>query len=210
MMNRDDRARKCHALLLTAHCDDAELWAGGTLARWAEEGLHCVVGIAFHTAIRREETRRSAEILNFLPTYLEEGEDSLAWILGLLRDFQPQVLMTHPENDPHLDHQAIHRSTIQALTGFGKRRACPLRWYAFDSYYQTRSPAAWPMAVDISSTLDRKLQALGEHRSQGQSDLAHMALHSAAMVGMRVRMKYAEAFYPFDLLGRWPVLRELP
>jgi|GEM_PF-2312074 len=200
----------CHALVLTAHCDDAELWAGGTLARWSDEGLPCSVGIAFHDEIRREETARSASILNYEALFLEQGQTISAWILDLLHKLRPKVLLTHPANDPHPDHQAVYRHTIEALTKFPYRRECPLRWYVFDSYYQTRSPSVWPMTVNISQTMDRKMDALAQHGSQARSNLAHVARHSAAMAGMRVRQEYAEAFHPFDLLGRWPVLRELP
>nr|VFJ87815.1 MAG: N-acetylglucosaminyl deacetylase, LmbE family [Candidatus Kentron sp. LFY] len=201
---------KCHALVVTAHCDDAELWAGGTLAQWADEGLRCVTGIAFHDKIRREETRSSSVILGYEARFLEQEQMLSSWILAFLHELRPQVLLTHPENDPHPDHQSVHRQTIQALTKFPHRRVGPLRWYAFDSYYQTRSHATWPMIVDIGSTLHRKLEALAQHRSQEKSGLVHMATHYAAMTGMRARMEHAEAFYPFDLLGRWPVLRELP
>lgn len=200
----------CHALLITAHCDDAELWAGGTLARWADEGLQCTVGVAFHDAERREETRRSAALLQYDAVFRNDQQDLASWILSLLEDSRPEVLLTHPENDPHPDHRVTHDQTILALTKFKNRRAGPLRWYSFDSYYQTRLPAAWPLAVDIGATLERKLTALAEHRSQDPAALAYQARHTAAMTGMRVRMEHAEAFHPFDLLGRWPVLRELP
>lgn len=201
---------RCHALAITAHCDDAELWAGGTLARWADAGLQCVVGIAFHNEQRRQESCRSAALLGYQPRFLDQKEALFLWILGLLQELHPQVLLTHPEQDPHPEHQMVHRQTIEALTKFSHRKTSPLRWYSFDSYYQTRSPSVWPMAVDIGSTLERKLAALALHQSQDSAELIHMAKHSAAMVGMRVRMEFAEAFFPFDLLGRWPVLRDLP
>ena len=206
-----ETATICHALVLTAHCDDAELWAGGTLARWAESGLRCVVGIAFHNEIRRGETRRSARILGYEPLFMPIEEDVASWILDLLVQCQPEVLLTHPENDPHFQHQGLHRSVVEALTRFPQRKVSPRRWYAFDSYYQTRlPPGVWPMTVDISTTLDKKLGALAVHQSQNCAELVHMARHGAAMAGMRTRMDFAEAFYPFDLLGRWPVLRDLP
>lgn len=207
----DETATACHALVLTAHCDDAELWAGGTLARWAESGLRCVVGIALHDEDRKEETRRSAAILGYEPRFMTPEEEIASWILGLLVQYRPEVLLTHPENDPHFQHQNLHRGVVEALTRFPHRKTCPRRWYAFDSYYQTRLPSGiWPMTVDIGTTFDKKLCALAVHQSQNPADLAHMARHGAAMAGMRTRMDFAEAFYPFDLLGRWPVLRDLP
>lgn len=210
-MAQNETTSACHALVLTAHCDDAELWAGGTLARWAESGLRCVVGIAFHNQIRRTEAQRSAVILGYEPRFMPPEGDLTSWILDLLMQCQPEVLLTHPENDPHFQHQCLHRCVVEALTRFPHRKASPKRWYAFDSYYQTRlPPGIWPMTVDIGETLDRKLSALAVHQSQDAGNLTHMARHTAAMAGMRTRMDFAEAFYPFDLLGRWAVLRDLP
>lgn len=180
------------------------------MAKWSDAGLHCVGGIAFHNTTRQAETLRSAAILGYDARFMEQGASMTQWILDLLDELRPQVLLVHPENDPHPEHQSVHQHTIAALTKCPHRRSSPLRWYAFDSYYQTRTAYSWPLAVDITHTMDRKLNALAQHASQGSSELDHMAIHAAAMVGMRVRVKYAEAFHPFDLLGRWPVLRELP
>lgn len=209
-MSADHSAIPCHALLLTAHCDDAELWAGGTLARWAEEGRRCVVGVAFHDDTRRAETLRSSAILQYHPRFKPLDQAMRAWVLDLLMEARPEVLLTHGETDPHFEHQIVHRSTIEALTKFPHRREGPQRWYAFDSYYQTRAPGVWPMAVDISQAIELKLMALDQHQSQNPEELCDMARQSAAMVGLRIRAAFAEAFYPFDLLGRWPMLRCMP
>jgi hypothetical protein len=42
------------------------------------------------------------------------------------------------------------------------------------------------------------------------AELIETARMMNALHGARIRVKYAEAFYPFALLGRWPRLRELP
>jgi len=196
--------------LITAHCDDAELWAGGTIARWHDMGLGTTVAVFHHNGIRRSETLAASSILGFEPLFWDYDRDSSDWVLELLVDRRPEVLLTHPEWDPHLEHQAVHHSVKRALLRHGDRRHHPKRWYAFDTYYLSKSPTNWPLLVDIGETWPRKEQALSEHRSQNIDELISMARHAAALLGMRARLACAEAFYPFDLLGRWPKLRDLP
>lgn len=208
-MGLEDRDA-CHALLFTAHCDDAELWAGGTLARWANLGRRCVVGITFHDEARRAESRDSAALLGYEARFREPTLSIADWMSQLFSELRPEVLLVHPLDDPHPAHRAVHEQTILALTQSTQRRASPRRWYAFDSYYLTRIPGNWPLLVDISAVFDRKLAALALHRSQHRSELERMARVVGGTLGMRARVDYAEAFHPFDLLGRWPTLRDLP
>lgn len=200
----------CHALLITAHCDDAELWAGGTIARWHDMGLHTTVAIFDHDSTRQSETLASASILGFEPLFRDSDRDPSDWVLELLVDRRPEVLLTHPEWDPHLDHQAVHHCVKRALLRHGDRRNYPKRWYSFDTYYLSKSPTTWSLLVDIGDAWIRKEQALSKHHSQNTKELITMARHAGALLGMRARFGCAEAFYPFDLLGRWPKLRDLP
>ncbi len=207
-MTFDKEAR--HVLLCTAHCDDAELWAGGTIARWADHGVRTVVGIAGHTPERQRETHEAATVLGFMPVFKEDERGCCEWILELLAACTPDVLITHPPYDPHPEHQEVCREVMRALTRHRHRQRYPARWYHFETYYLTRSPTAWSMLVDITDTWERKAAALGKHRSQSPPDLLRMARHACAVQGMRARCDYAESFHPFDLLGRWPRLRDLP
>lgn len=113
---------KSRILAITAHPDDADVHAGGTLARWADEGheIHLVVltgGDKGHDdprmsredviALRRREQRAAAAILGVQRvTFLEYEDGDLAWagarlaedMTRLLRQERPDLVLTH---DPY-------------------------------------------------------------------------------------------------------------
>ena len=106
-------------LLITAHPDDADVHAGGTLARWADEGhaIHSAIltrgdkghvdahmtpqGVA---ALREREQRAAAAILGVTQlTFFEYGDGDLAWagpqlpedLTKLIRAERPDLVVTH-------------------------------------------------------------------------------------------------------------------
>jgi LmbE family N-acetylglucosaminyl deacetylase len=109
-------------LLMTAHPDDADIMAGGTMARWLGEGLdvHSVLFTrgdkghddptmtAAHVgAIREQEQRAAAAILGGPRlTFLDFEDGELAWAgprlaetaTRLIRQEQPDIVVTH---DPY-------------------------------------------------------------------------------------------------------------
>jgi LmbE family N-acetylglucosaminyl deacetylase len=198
------------ALLLTAHCDDAELWAGGTIKLWVENGDQVLVAVATHNQVRRQETHSAAAILGFQPVFLEESLDLEDQFLEILEETRPEVVVTHPELDPHPLHRRVHSAVVSALTRLRERKEFPKRWYVFDSYYLTRTLPGCPILVDIRETLEAKRQALSCHQSQELTQLLRQAEHMGGLNGFRARVEMAEAFHPFDLLGRWPQLRRMP
>ncbi|MBC8446700.1 MAG: PIG-L family deacetylase [Chloroflexi bacterium] len=118
-MDGDDARR---VLVLVAHPDDADVHAGGTIARWAREGwtIHYVVFTSGDkgsddptmtpealVALREAEQRRAAEILGVQGvSFLRYGDGDLPWlgrevtevVTRLIREYRPQVVMTH---DPY-------------------------------------------------------------------------------------------------------------
>jgi LmbE family N-acetylglucosaminyl deacetylase len=196
-------------LLLAAHCDDGELWAGGTIARLVESGKRVVLGIAHHDSVRRREAEAGAAILGCETWYRKKQTKLLEWASTCLNAACPEVLMTHQIGDPHFEHHELGEVVRKALTKSSHRKTYPRRWYWLDTYYSTQSPGT-PVLIDISAHFARKCSALDCHDSQTPSALIEMAQTMNALHGQRIRAEYAEAFYPFALLGRWPKLRELP
>jgi LmbE family N-acetylglucosaminyl deacetylase len=109
-------------LLMTAHPDDADIMAGGTIARWADEGhdVHSVIftrGEKGHedptmtadlVATLREAEQRTAAAILGVPrvTFLDFVDGELAWAgqrmaeaaTRIVRLERPEVVMTH---DPY-------------------------------------------------------------------------------------------------------------
>jgi LmbE family N-acetylglucosaminyl deacetylase len=115
------RQRK-RILLVTAHPDDADIMAGGTVARWVDEGhdVHAAIftrGDKGHddpamtseaiAALREAEQRAAAEILGISRlTFLDFADGELAWAgpalaeaaTRLIRQERPDTIVTH---DPY-------------------------------------------------------------------------------------------------------------
>jgi LmbE family N-acetylglucosaminyl deacetylase len=197
-------------LLLTAHCDDAELWAGGTILRYVAAGWRVIAAIAHHDGHRREETGEGGRILGFEPRFRQEGTSLVAWVRKSLASAGAEVLLTHAPHDLHPQHRAVFAATFRAIRGETFDRWRPSRWYHFDTYLLTRVPATPPVLIDISSEFPRKCQALRCHRSQAPGQLVRMSRYMNGLHGMQLQTRYAEAFYPLPLMGRWPAMRDLP
>lgn len=197
-------------LLFGAHCDDSELWAGGTISRLVETGKRVVLAVAHHDEVRRVEAQASASILGCEVFFREQRADLVQWACECLQATEPQVLLTHPTGDPHFEHDELSRVVTIALTKSRLRESFPHRWYWFDTYYSTIHEPL-PLLIDISGGhFNRKLTALRCHRSQNPENLVDMAQAMNALHGQRIRAGYAEAFRVFPLLGKWPRLRDLP
>jgi LmbE family N-acetylglucosaminyl deacetylase len=203
-------SRRSTVLLLTAHCDDAELWAGGTIVRYVAAGWRVLVGIAHHDPRRREESEEGGRILGFAPSFREAGMPLVAWVRECLAEAEAEVLLTHAPRDLHPQHKNVYAAAFRALQGETYDRWCPSRFYSFDTYLLTRVPATTPVLIDISSEFPRKCRALRAHRSQAAGQLVRMTRYISGLHGMQLRTRYAEAFYPLQLMGGWPALRDLP
>jgi LmbE family N-acetylglucosaminyl deacetylase len=114
--------RRERILVATAHPDDADIMAGGTVARWVDEGheVHSVIftrGDKGHedpamtseavAALREREQRSAAAILGVLRlTFLDFADGELAWsgpllaetATRLIRQERPDTVITH---DPY-------------------------------------------------------------------------------------------------------------
>lgn len=167
------------------------------------------MAIAHHDEQRRGEAEAGAGLLGCEVWFREEGADLFEWVRGCLSEARPEVLITHPIDDPHFEHDEVGRAVGRVLTKSRQRKEYPRRWYWCDTYHST-SPAGLPLLIDISDSFDLKCAALECHRSQAPEELVETARVVNALHGARIRAKYAEAFYVFPLLGRWPRLRDLP
>jgi len=192
-------------LVITAHPDDVDISAGGTVARWAREGKEvryvlCTSGNRGSDdpemtperlgEIREAEQRAAAQILGVAGlTFLRhedcEVEETLTFrreLADLIRTFRPEVLVTH---DPwaryriHPDHRAVGFTALAAIVTAGNqmlREGSPPHAVIQVYLFQTDKPDYW---VDITETFDLKIRAIREHRSQ--------TAHSGEVMTERVR-----------------------
>jgi len=131
-------------LVLAPHPDDAEFYAGGTLAKWLSEGCRVFIAIATngsvgsfsHTAevlttLRRQEALRAALIMGAEPPIMldhpDMGLDCLPpghlreQFTRLIRQLKPDVLVAGDPFAPgetHPDHRATAWAASDAVSYF--------------------------------------------------------------------------------------------
>ena len=190
-------------LAIGAHPDDLELAVGGILARLVREAARvvmAVVSIPGDFTRRFAEARHAAAILGCeLRLLVQDGcarvDDIKSYqLVGMLdclvRELQPAAVLTHSASEFHRDHVAVHNACLstQRLSLFDffhfsptMTRAVPVSFY----------PRAY---VDISATIEAKMQAIEAHTSQfGARGLdSEMYRDLARLNGRMVGVKYAE------------------
>ena len=212
-------------LAIYAHPDDPEISAGGTLARWADAGSEVHVLITTRgdkgsddpdidtnalADLRMQETAAAAHVLGVTPHHLDhpDGEltDDRALRLELVRSVRsvrPDVVCCPDGYFNHRDHRITGWAALDAVAPaagnphyFPELRAEGLKVHAVSAVYLsgTLEPNTW---VDITATLERKIEALFCHGSQlvETGDWFRQFLRdSAEEAGRAAGVTYAEAF----------------
>lgn len=197
---------RASVLAITAHPDDAELWAGGTLALHASTAP-VTIAVARHERERIAEAEAGARILGADLRVISNPPD-IAEIKALLLALRPDVVITHPQQDVHPDHRATNAAVLAALPDAVIASGRPQRCYTTDTYNSLclDGPMRATAIIDITTTFATKMQALNAH--QGTQPITHhfapMAENLAQLWGARIGTTHAEAFTAVPVLGRVP------
>ncbi len=230
---------------VVAHPDDAEILCAGTLIRFAESG-HTVTLAIFTDgslgdavvqpeslkAIRKQEAEEAAEIMGvkllwggILDEHVFPNEEQRRIMIDLLRETDPDVILTHSPNDYHPDHRYVGQLVFDSYFQKGlphipdqARAAC--RFGKAQLYYMDNLGGIGFLPteyVDITNVLEKKKAALACHRSQftAMKDLANTSLMDMIEVqarfrGMGAGCLYAEGFTRLDAYQRGLTTRLLP
>ncbi|MFC4405521.1 PIG-L deacetylase family protein [Haloarchaeobius iranensis] len=229
-----------HLLAIVAHPDDAAIFCGGTLAKHADRGDRVTVahmtrgeygglGSQSEAAVaetREAEARAAGEVLGVDDvTFLdfEDGRvtDSLAnrlLLVDVLREHDPDLVLTHFRDDMHPDH----RATAGLVTDAYYMASLPLcetdhppcdpdNVYHFGKPTSSFEPETF---VDVSDHLDRKLDALERHESQVEflvehggidaefDNLAESLRAEGLVLGKQAGCTAAEGFVPLHETAR--------
>ncbi|HEV2582241.1 MAG TPA: PIG-L deacetylase family protein [Ktedonobacteraceae bacterium] len=165
--------------------------------------------------IREEEQRRAAETLGvrevmFLGHNDGEVEVTLALRSELayaIRRFQPDVLFTFDPWRPyeiHPDHRNVGMCALDALAAarmpmyYPEQLTGDMTQHRLKQVYlfSTHQPNHW---VDISDTIEKKLEALHCHTSQVSASVDEIIRQRASLAGVEHGYKYSESFHHMAL-----------
>lgn len=129
---------KLDLMVMTVHPDDAELGAGGTIAKYVAEGKQ--VGIVDLTRgelgtrgtaeTRAQEAQEAARILGvsvrenicLRDGFFRNAETEQLAIIKMIRRYQPEIVITNALDDRHPDHGRASKLVNDALFLSGLRR----------------------------------------------------------------------------------------
>lgn len=185
---------KLRVLVVGAHPDDPDIKAGGLASKYAAGGhdvrfVSLTNGDAGHHEIggvelarrRRSEARASADVIGIEYDVLENHDGELQptienrkKMIRLIRNYEPDLVLTHRPNDYHPDHRSAsmlvqdsaYMVTVpNVCTDTPILREDPVIAYLSDDF-QKPYPFEPDVVVSIDDVIDDKLEMLHQHTSQ--------------------------------------------
>jgi 4-oxalomesaconate hydratase len=165
--------------------------------------------------IRHREAENAARVLGAEFLGLDMGDypldvegDRLVRITEAIREFAPEVIVTHTDTDPfNPDHGVAHAAVARARSlaaGVGVPSAFPTitppSLVLFEPHQPEECNFRPNIFVDITPVIDQKLSAMAEMRAQSYlhdhyEQRAKQRAHQARLVsGRDATLEYAEAF----------------
>lgn len=213
---------KPRILAIGAHPDDIEIGCGGTIRLLADKGHEIKFVIVTSgeegsldadkeklRRIRKAEAKQSANILGASEVLFLDEPDGLTHttkesklkLIRFIRDFKPNMAFIHSSHDCFPDHQVVSQLSLAAIQGasgpwYGEAGMSPHNIrdvFGFEVWNPIQSPQ---MTINIESSMDRKLKALGCHSSQTENVnyIGAVCGLNEYRGGIFMKGKYAESF----------------
>ena len=209
-----DIAQKLKILAIGAHGDDIELACGGTLARAIEQS-HLVEMVIVtgggsndhnNVSIREEdEAKKEAQIasrilgvsklhiLGYKDTCVPYSAELISKLDEIISDLKPDIIFTHFVFDTHQDHIRTAHSSISAA----RRQNTIYLYEPINPSGQGYIPFRPQVYVDISKTINKKVESLKAHKSQYikySDNWIDAVIARAKFRGFEIGSDYAECF----------------
>ncbi len=214
-------------LIVSAHPDDEILGCGGTVARLVKEGYNAYTLILGEGITSRDIKRDTRKRKNELQKLRQQAEmankiigvkkmyfydfpdnrfdtvpflDIVKVIEKIKNDIQPKIIFTHYEKDLNIDHQITYKAVITATRPVSGEFAKEIYSFEIPSSTEWNYPLSFSPDVffDISDTLDIKLKALKEYKTELRNFPHPRSIEAvklnAQMWGVKVGLKYSEVF----------------
>jgi len=216
-------------LIVAAHSDDEVLGCGGTIAKLAKQGNEVAVIFMTNGVSSRNEkdelikikerklhSEHAAEILGISRIIQYDYPDNCMDTVPLLhvtksieeelREFQPEIVITHFANDLNIDHATVARATLTAtrpLAGSSVKKVLG---------FEVNSSTEWAFDaphfrpnyfVNISETFNMKIDAMRAYENELRARPHPRSLEGiealASLRGNSSGYRYAEAFKIYRL-----------
>ena len=200
-----------------AHPDDESLSSGGTIAKYARVG-HEVYTVCFSSSpLRKKEYLSAVKVLgckestiynydNVADYEREITKDFISYIL----EFRPEIIVTHLENDYHIDHKASYRIVKESIE-WAAHETQHENPHLVSKLYVAETTILIPnphILVDISEDYEIKEKAIRCYESQlykgGDDFYIKFHKHRTMMRGAQASTTHAEAFSQIPLKKNSP------
>ena len=201
---------KVNILAIGAHPDDIEFGCGGALIKYTQSGhrlfLLVMTGgeLGGSSSVRTQEQKASGNILGaekiywggYEDTHLVVDVDLIGKLEAVIAEVKPDFIFCNFPDDTHQDHRHLAQAIMSAT------RYIRNVLFFEGPTTQNFNPQVF---VDISDTLDKKVEALQAHHSQVMKtniedlSIVEVARSSANFRGIQGRVKFAEAFHSLRL-----------
>ncbi|MFW3355863.1 PIG-L deacetylase family protein [Aliarcobacter butzleri] len=214
-------------LIIAAHPDDEVLGCFGTVARLIKEGYEAYSLILGEGKTSRDDKRvveNKKDEIEILNSEIQKANDTIGIKKTFVYDFpdnrfdsvdlldivkiiskvkdeiKPDIIFTHYEKDLNIDHQITYKAVITATRPMENESVKEIYSFEILSSTEWNYPLSFSPNTffDISDTLDLKLKAMSEYKSElcvypHPRSLEGIKLN-AQYQGMRVGKSFVEAF----------------
>jgi len=209
------KSNKPVILVFCAHSDDEAVGMAGTIAKYVDEGKDVVkvvfsYGESSHPHFqerivkrkRVKETDKASYFLGIKETIFLGMKDTrvaedikrngIERVKEIIKKYNPEKIYLPSKQDPHPDHQAVHRAVLEAVDSMRKR----YHVFAYEVWNIVKEPHPFKY-VDITPYFKKKLEYIKSFKSQWQYMYALLLpVHiRSRFYGRKNHCRYAERFY---------------
>jgi bacillithiol biosynthesis deacetylase BshB1 len=209
-------------LIIGPHPDDQELGMGGTIALLARQGhnVHIIDMTNGEPTPRGSVERRAAEsesaakilgvgrtLLGLTNRQVQHTIEARYKLAAQIRIHRPSVMFVPYTPDAHPDHVAVTRIAEDARFD-AKLTKSPIPgepWHPKRIIYyfctHLRLNINPTFCIDVSSTVDQKMQAVACYESQMTPELVNLVKVTGDYFGSRIGTRHAEPFFSHEIVA---------
>jgi LmbE family N-acetylglucosaminyl deacetylase len=196
-----------------AHADDAEIWSGGTIAKWNSLGGTSKI-LCFSTDnTRTEEAKGGASVLGAAISVIEKlptkTDETSALVEVQIKEFNPTIVITHYYQDSHPEHRYVFEIVSNAIIQNRITAGNPKYLLSSNTYNEICLDGMFEpnVYIDISDNFELKLKAIEQHKSQPFEMWKKIATDQNTLLGSRISgTKFVEGFVQVPILGKLSIL----